>query len=218
MLASVHLKVAGILALAVLIPAAQEIRKEKTKPATRTVSPTLSSGWLSGRVFAITKGGDLKPARMADVYLFLESKISGSRVVESKGELTPMLVYLDKTLELMKETNSDRIAKYSEGLEISEEYAQRVSCRHDLLVVDKAIFATMDWANREGRKGLVRSTETDEDGHFRLGGIRSGKYDIIVRGQAGSNDVYWEQDVWIQPGEAVTVKVSSVKNACQKLD
>src|ERR1035441_10635916 len=53
-------KVFGLLALLVLATIAG---------AQQQKSPSAKAGVVSGSVFAITGGGDLKPARMADVYL-----------------------------------------------------------------------------------------------------------------------------------------------------
>jgi hypothetical protein len=57
--------------------------------------PALKQGSLSGRVFAITEGGDLKPARIADVAVFYISESTRDGKAIDEGE-TAGLTYLEE--------------------------------------------------------------------------------------------------------------------------
>src|SRR5580698_8554008 len=50
------------------------VSAQQKQPSKSAAKP----GIVSGRVFAITKSGDLKPARLAKVYLFYESGSKGT--------------------------------------------------------------------------------------------------------------------------------------------
>jgi hypothetical protein len=174
----------------------QQSSPSKTAPS---ASPSLGS--ISGRVFAITKAGDLKPARIAHVYLLSATKMNSTKNGESNQD-TALIVFLRKYLELMKE----------------KEPGTNASCHIDLLNVSKSLSAALDWTKNNGATSSMYFTDTDEDGFFQIANLPPGDYGMIVRGQAGSNDAYWEQDVSLKPGEALMVKVSSVQVACLNTD
>jgi hypothetical protein len=171
-------------------------------------------GSVHGRVFAVTKGGDFKPARLAKVYLIFETKTVGHKVDPSAAnEETAGLVFLKKHLEQVKQVNSEVLDKSNNSL-VSSETLDTFSCKAGLLGVDEAIVATLDWSQAKPHQGQVLFTNADEEGNFVFPKVRTGKYNVIARGHAGINDAYWKQDVWVQPGEAVTVKVATVESAC----
>ena len=62
-----------ILSTAILCLAATSIAIGQSAP---TKSNATTRGTLSGRVFAMTAGGDLKPARMADVYVLYSAGLT----------------------------------------------------------------------------------------------------------------------------------------------
>jgi hypothetical protein len=178
----------------------------------RSTSKLLGS--VHGRVFAITKGGDLKPGRLAQVYLIFESKIVGHKVDPSaENEETAGLVFLDKHVEQMKQVSAELEVK-SKDDSISSKGLDAFSCKAELLGVDKAIIDTLDWSKSKPHEGQVLFTDADEEGNFVFPKVRTGKYNVIARGHAGMNDAYWNQDVWIQPGEAVAIKVANVESSC----
>jgi hypothetical protein len=51
-------------------------------------------------------------------------------------------------------------------------------------------------------------------GHFDVGKIRPGVYELVARGQAGVNDSYWLQRITANASEKTDVKVSSVEASC----
>jgi hypothetical protein len=62
------MRLENLLGLLVLLTLATAAGAQQQK------SPPVKAGVVSGSVFAITKGGDLKPARMAKIYLFYASQ------------------------------------------------------------------------------------------------------------------------------------------------
>jgi co-chaperonin GroES (HSP10) len=151
--------------------------------------PKQVAGSISGRAFVITKGGDLKPARYAKVFLL---------------EPEPYVFFLKKHLAISKESFGEPI--------------QRYSCELNMAGVDLAIRATMREEVEKGKVVSVRESQTDEDGNFRLNDVKPGDYAIIGRGQAGANDVYWElSEVKVAGRENVVVKLSQVTLACLAL-
>jgi hypothetical protein len=184
-------------------------RKTLNTPASQGES---GYGAIHGKVFAITNDGDLKAARFAKVYLLFSCKISGNKVIDSAEE-TPALVLLKARLE-QQEQWSKESKTVPEGLRASS--IEELSCRHDLLGDDKAIIATLDWASSKGAASGVLATDTDEEGRFAFKKVRAGQYLVAARGQAGLNDVYWEQRVWIHPGVTAEVKIGYVEHSCLK--
>jgi hypothetical protein len=156
-----------------------------------------NTGTVAGRVFAITKSGDLKPARLASVYLFFNNGPGVSAILEKTGN-TPALVFLQKELDSLKEGDP--------------------SCRRDLVAADKGIDEAVEWAKDKKVTELVRFTDADEDGYFEIEGAKPGIHDLVVRGQAGSNDAFWDQQVEVKANQKIEVKVASVQAACSNLD
>jgi hypothetical protein len=166
-------------------------------PSQKASNPSL--GTVSGRIFLITKGGDLKPARMARVYLFFEHGPGSAAVAAAGAGDSPGLFYLKKYLEATEAANKSGDSKL---------------CRSDLLNADKAIQATVQWADEHKLMAYVAALDADEEGNFSIGKIRSGVYNLIARGKAGINDAYWLQEITVKPGEKTEVKVSSVEASC----
>ena len=183
--------VAGLLLTTLIaqVPAKQD------SPAKKTPAP--NAGIVTGRVFAITQGGDL-PARMAHVYLFLEKGPEAASLTKTIGT-TPDLFYLQKKLEAIKEA-------IAAG-----------SCRSDLIATDKAILATLAWATENHLTDFVPFGDADEEGNFTITKVKPGVYDVIARGQAGSNDSSWSQDITLKPGGKVTIKLSNVESSCSNV-
>jgi hypothetical protein len=78
-----------------------------------------------------------------------------------------------------------------------------------------AVASTVEWAATENLLNQVKSTEADEEGHFKLSGVPPGDYTLAASGQAGMNTAYWEQDdVVITSGQTTSVKLSSPEQAC----
>jgi hypothetical protein len=187
-------------------------RTEGGTSASAKGSGTQHSGYGSvpGRVFAITNGGDLKPGRFAKVYFFFDSKTSGGRVVGS-GEGTAGVFFLDENLKGLQENTK----KMEQSLKQHEDLpSEAIMCTDKLLVADKAIIATLDWAQKTQHLSSIYMADTDEDGNFRIDKVQPGSYVAVARGQAGVDDVYWHEDLILEPKGSVIVKLHSVDTAC----
>lgn len=96
-------------------------------------------GSVHGRVFAITRGGDLKPARLAQVYLVFETRIVGHKVDPSAtNEENAGMVFLNKHTEQMKQL-LDELQEKSKDDSISSDAFKTISCKAELLAVDNPI-------------------------------------------------------------------------------
>jgi hypothetical protein len=147
-------------------------------------------GSISGRVLAVTNAGDLKPARFATVYL-----ISGKG---NRDHKSATLAYLQRSIELMQ--------------------PGAPTCYSAILNATKSISAAVQWGEENNFPSAVQMTKTDEEGNFRLSGIRLDSatgnsvesmnlrthaksiawewaYKVVVLGRAGANDAYWEASV-----------------------
>lgn len=177
-----------------------------------------SPGIVSGRVFAILENGDLKPARMAAVYLLWKYHSSAeSRAEVRKGIKRPAaeLTYLD-------EYNKAEEAKIEEMQRDTAAWSDSKDCREGLRVVDHAIEATIQWSLDQKKPDQVLTTQADEAGNFRITGVRPGVYDVIARGRAGFNEAFWDigdvesglKDITVVPGKEMEVKLGSPVKAC----
>jgi hypothetical protein len=139
----------------------------------------------------ITKGGDLKPARLAQVTLLYGSDTG-----------TAAVVYLNTKVEQMKGSYKLLVTPGD------------VSCRAELLVFINSLKATMDWAKVNGKQDQVHIATSDEEGFFQFGGLEPGSYILLARGHAGANDAYWEGNFKVTSGESVQMKLASPHAAC----
>jgi hypothetical protein len=192
--------------------------------------PPLKPATVSGYVFAVTKGGDIKPARMASVYMFY------SRPVE-----TPASQLVDQSPDGMNA--ADVFAReVVKGEERGKAKVQGKPYLRDSTICNTmlaemysgAIVATLDWGNTHQTQ--VVFGDTDEEGKFEItfppdlkdatfeqgaphdGVFAPGVYHIVVNGAAGYNNAVWETDVTVNPGDALKIKVSDPTKACVKLD
>ncbi len=167
-------------------------------------------GALSGRIFAVTRGGDLKPAILADVYLFFEVSIhADGTVIDVGGSDTAGDTYMKKVNEGM-EAELEKMKQ--------EDWSDHIRCLNDLLVYQDAIVKTLQSVS-EKEQWQVVTGQTDEDGYFKLSVPRQGSYYLVVKGQAGANDAEWEQEgVRVFTGKVTELKLGSPKQACLKAD
>jgi hypothetical protein len=175
-------------------------QSDNKRPGSATQKVVKSTyGSISGRIFLITKGGDLKPARMARVYLFWENGADAHAVTAAGGGDAPGLIYLKRYLEATEDANKSEASQY---------------CNSSLLNADRAVSATLDWAREHKLTAYVEELNADEEGTFNASKMKPGLYELVVRGEAGINDAYWLQQVRVTAGENTEVKVSSVEASC----
>ncbi len=154
---------------------------EPTQAAQKQSQTPGSDGEISGRIFLITKAGDLKPARLAQVVLLAGSDAE-----------TPATVYYNKRLENMKASYQSLVAPGD------------ASCRAELLVFSSSLKSTLQWGEANGKRDQIRIIESDEEGAFHFPKIPPGSYTLVAWGHAGANDAYWENDLQMEPGQSIT--------------
>lgn len=164
--------------------------------------PYAPAGIVSGKIFLITKGGDLKPARLAQVFL-----LDGN--AGKDGDESAAYYFTLAHLAKLKAIDSKQL--YA-GLSDPED-VDRIYCLTKLRIFGESVTSTLKW-NHEQKTDFVKIGNADEDGLFRFGGVTPGKYSILATGHAGVNTAYWQQDVIVEGGKEVTIKLSSPEAAC----
>jgi hypothetical protein len=178
--------------------------------AQQQAAKPVGTALLTGKVFAITKGGDVKPALLAHVYLYF----SGAAYSAIFNEFLTAIIKSHDVLEakLKSQLDDPELANDAPYKAMLADHL-KTSCRELLRDVDKQI---SDDRERDPKLFVPDYTaETDETGSFEIARIKPGDYQIVVRGQAGSNDVLWVGKVTIIAGATKTLKLSSVARACQ---
>jgi hypothetical protein len=162
------------------------------------------AGVVSGRIFAVTKGGDLKPARMATVVLLYKYRSEKAANENAEEMDSAGMAWLDNKLHAMNEL----------AREDKSDWNDSVWCHQHLGTYHEALSATLSWASEKHKAWQILSTDADEDGTFKMAVPHPGKYTIVAIGQAGFNDAVWEADFVVNPGMNAAVKLSSPKESC----
>jgi hypothetical protein len=167
-----------------------------------------AGGVLSGRIFAVTTGGDVKPAILADLYLFFEVSVhSDGKVNDIDGPGTAGLLYM----ESKNKATETELAEMQRGT-----WDEQITCRHDLLVYQEAVVDTLQGITAT-KQWQVLTGQTDEEGHFKLLIPRQGSWYLVAKGQAGAYDAAWEEEgARIFSGKDSEVKLGSPAKACLK--
>lgn len=182
-------------------------------------------GVVSGRVFAILKNGDLKPARMATLYLLWKYQSLDEALAEEKRGInrpSAELTFLDEQIKAMKAEREERERDFANT---KTPWSDSISCSKDLDVVDVAIQGTLRWSLEQKKPDRVLVIHADEEGNFRTTGVHPGVYDMIARGRAGFNEAFWHtndvesglQDITVAAGKEATVKLAAPVKSCLKL-
>lgn len=164
-------------------------------------------GALSGRVFAITEGGDLKPARMADVYMLFSSGVTRDGKAVDVGE-TADGAFMD--------AQHDGTVQYLKEFEENYQWSDEIACLKELAVFRPAMIKTIEWALAHKKTSQIIKTQSDEEGGFSAS-LPPGKYHLLVRGRAGFNEALWDSGmeyVDIHPGSHVEIRLSSPDKSC----
>ena len=184
------------------------------KPAPKSAA---RPGIVSGRVFAITEGGDLKPARMAAVYaLYLGPKLvkddDADVAAKEEEKHSASFAWADN---LSQEQEAENAQYHALPLTVSGSMSDAAFCRRGLLVYQNALVDTLKWASSEHKDWQIVRADTDENGVFRVALPHSGVYTLVVHGQAGFNNAFWESGLLtVRPGGEIFVKLSSPEKAC----
>ena len=185
----------------------------------RTAKTVMRPGVLSGRVFAITTGGDIKPARMADVYLLYVCKSAEKRTCHDVNEYktsaggSPFTAQEVKRLDEFNKWLSGEVRQQDEN---GSGASESLVCRKELIGYDGTILETMKWAEAQNKIWQVIVAQADEEGTFKITVPHPGAYKMLIRGKAGLNDAFWTDDIVVNPGVETKVKLSSPEKACLK--
>ncbi|HWG18679.1 MAG TPA: hypothetical protein VN678_12500 [Acidobacteriaceae bacterium] len=169
------------------------------------VSPV--RGTLSGRVFAITKSGDLKPARIADIYIFFVSGVTRDGRAVDVGD-TAGLMFME-AFNVAEEA-------YNKELADNPDWSERTACLKDLSTFHLAVLKVLDWAENNKKQSQILVTKTDEDGYFSAA-LPPGQYHVWARGRAGFNESLWDSSpeiIDIQPRSHIELKLASPRTSC----
>lgn len=190
--------------------------KEKQKSAEAASTPRPKLGVVSGRVFAITAGGDLKPARMAKVYLLSWEGGNTSAAYVYTEAITKGL--RDLKVELLGPEPDLADMPYVVGAPSPPSPISTMSesqiCQRQLLVYDLAILAAMKSEVSQKRTGRILSDQADEEGNFKMN-VEPNEYSLVGSGRAGFNEARWAKDsVTVEPGAETSVKLAAPEKAC----
>jgi hypothetical protein len=208
----------AVISVLILSTAFAQTKSAKPKPVHPRPSPPAQ---ISGRVFLVTNGGDLKPARMAAVYMLMEL---GLPYVSSDGRTVPMpeagillagLKFLSQYLDLTAaEDDHIEIRRYS-----TDEGKAQYRCNRNIQIHNQALRMTLDWAIVQRKTDQVLFVRADEEGNFEFTVPRPGEYYVLASGRAGLNDAFWKSETfWIEPGKSYTVKLPDPETACLTME
>lgn len=184
-------------------PSQQPAPKNNAKAKTPTKAKP-KPGVISGRVFLITKSGDIKPARLAKMYLLPWGNDVDKSVAKIWGD------ELDKAAKkYIQELNAAN--KDGSSLNMSDAYI----CRKELATYDEALTATLRWAVAQSVPPEIVIGNADEEGNFKFAGLAPGIYTVAVFGRAGFNEARWlDTGVTVKPDTETSLKLSSSEAAC----
>jgi hypothetical protein len=190
-------------------------QKLPPKAAKTTASVPPNPGVVSGRIFAITTGGDIKPARLAKIYLFY---LRGLKIAEANEEdQNPAgLAWLKEVGKALKEL-IEATEKKTNEIMTGQPYApwsESVVCLRELTAYQGAVIGTLTWGQENPtRSNQILYADADEEGVFKIP-AQPGTYTLVASGRAGFNEAFWEAEVTVEPGTETTVKLPSPKKAC----
>jgi hypothetical protein len=168
-----------------------------------------SGGTVSGRIFAITGSGDIKPARMASMYLFYMYRSVKYAEIHKEDENSAGMEWLRAQTQATEEANK------AVEQDDAKNWTERLTCLKYLRIYNQAVLDTLKWAEKENKEWQVIPFEADEEGLFTIKVAHPGKYILMARGRAGFNDAAWESDeIVVAPGANVKIKMSSPKESC----
>lgn len=101
------------------------------------IPPPISS--ISGRVFAITNGGDLKPARMAKIYVLFGGPANPNKEEHPREPDTPAALF-DNALTTATSEFRERASKSGDS------WSEQDLCRSDKNTYDVALLNVLNWA------------------------------------------------------------------------
>lgn len=197
-----------VISLLLLVMGASSEAQESTKKPIAAHKQMNSPATISGRVFAITKGGDLQPARMAKIFLMYLSDKEEPLALDAQ---TPGVVfdsyYMAREKQALLEQKQNA-RKYAGSATLDD-----LQCRVEMHAIASALTGTLDWVEKNKKTSEVVAMEADEEGQFRIK-APAGYYVLKALGQAGMNDAYWTTPVLLKAGQTLSLKLSAPETAC----
>jgi hypothetical protein len=175
---------------------------EKQPAAPTKTTPALLAG-LTGKVFAITKGGDLKQARFAQVFA-----LSGDSAAAFNAYMQTIAKAVSQFTKLRDGREADDVT--SAGSQVDS--LTKALCTS---IVSGPKDKALDLA--KANPDQVVTSETDEEGFFKIGGLKPGTYTVLVVGRAGANDGFWVENAVLESGKDDALKMRSPALACLNL-
>src|SRR5437764_14499504 len=107
-------------------------------------------------------------------------------------------VYLMWSARNMNDTAPESVGhhfydEYKAAKPESRPAAPGAICLSILMDYDRALKSTLDWSFARHKSDDMRMIHTDEeDGRFKVVGLRPGIWHVIARGRTGINEAIWE--------------------------
>ena len=199
--------------VAIMFAMVVSAQQRNTPPPTKAASPrTQKFGIVSGRVFLVTNGGDLKHARLAETYLLYQQRnVTLAEMTEAeKNQEKAVVVWLKARIEAMQAS--------MKVMQSEPTLSDSARCRGDLLGMLKALGETLRWAedNPIQAKQVIGAT-ADEEGNFKMS-APPGRYQLVAHGRAGFYNAFWYSgllaDIIVEPGKETTIKLGTAEKAC----
>ncbi len=190
-------------------PKSDTASRESSAPAKCSPECKPAPATLSGKVFAITKGGDLKQARFAQVFV-----MSGDSATEFNAAMLPNdeVVSEFKKVRDQRETNpllanpSDAYVAYRMA---NVDSTLKVLCNSIINTPKDTVLKLV-----KVHPDQVVTLETDEEGFFKTDGLKPGAYTVLVVGRAGANDGFWVENVALEAGKDGALKMRTPVMVC----
>ena len=154
------------------------------------------SSSVSGKVSLITQGGELKPARLAQLFL----------LTGTSGEGGPAMMYL-RILQ-------KKVDKAAEELARERSSPEADACRMVIIAVEARSETLAASKDSPSLQDQVQIIQADEEGLFRFPVVARGAYVLLAFGRAGMNEAYWQEPLKIESGKDVELKLRSPKVSC----
>jgi hypothetical protein len=178
-------------------------------------SPGAASTILSGKAFLITKGGDLMVVRFGQVFV-LSGEAANQFSNNSRFGNYDGANY-DESIESLE--NSRSIAPSSGQLQelLRLEQGQVRLQKEELRL--RCILNLMDHFEmavdlKKAYPTSVMTSESDEEGAFKVKGLRPVTYTVLVFGRGGVNSALWMDQVSVESGKDEPLKMHTTKLGC----
>ena len=206
-----------IATLAVAASCSMLAQKQTASVAPKTIAA--KPGGLSGRVILIASNGDLKPARLATVYLLWNREkplvIGMTKQEEEEAHNSAAHKWLDEALNVAEELLKRAEEASAEFRRTGRNVPDSVECREGLMTYYRALKDILAWGEAKKKSNQILLTDADEEGNFAVKPLHPGVYTILARGRVGVSDAFWSNDyVVVQAGIETTVKLASPERAC----